>query len=226
MKKLLATAACLGLMMGISGMAEANLITNGSFEGGPQGTSYVTINSNGDIGNTSIPGWTVYGSVDWINNYWQNSNGSNSLDLAGYYLQGMVLSNPFPTTPNATYRVTFDMAGNPDQPYNKTLLAVYMNNPDSTLGLYPFTFIQAGHTAGNMGWQTESFDFVAADTTAQLAFLDITVSPYGTGNAWGAALDNVNVNPVPEPSTFCLLGAGLASIGLFGRRFRKTTLQV
>jgi len=37
----------------------------------------------------------------------------------------------------------------------------------------------------------------------------------------GSALFSVDVAPVPEPSTMLLLGAGLISIGVFTRRFRR-----
>ncbi|NTU43351.1 MAG: PEP-CTERM sorting domain-containing protein [Nitrospirales bacterium] len=34
-------------------------------------------------------------------------------------------------------------------------------------------------------------------------------------------LDDVSVNPVPEPSAFILFGTGMAGVGILGRRFRK-----
>jgi choice-of-anchor C domain-containing protein len=215
MKKLVVSFACfLGLSMGLNDMAQANLITNGSFEGGTQ-NPYQTLYT-GD----SIPGWTVTsGSVDWINNYWAASAGSNSLDLAGYYQPGVITSAPFSTVVGETYRVQFDMAGNPDRTYDKTLASFAFNDVNNPLAFEIFTFQQAGHTASNMGWESKYFDFVAAELTTQIAFADFTLI---ADNAFGAALDNVDVAPVPEPSTFLLLGAGLAGIGIFGRKLRRS----
>jgi choice-of-anchor C domain-containing protein len=218
MRSLRTLAACLGLVAGVAGTAHANLLSNGSFEGGGEGYSYVTITNN-DAGDKTIPGWTVQGSVDWINNYWQAGDGTKSLDLAGLYQHGMVLSDRFSTTVGTTYRVQFDMAGNPDQSYDKLLGAVYTDDADP-YNVHHFDFIQTGHDKTNMGWETLSFDFVATKEMSQIAFFDETIG--SDPEAWGAALDDVSVDPapVPEPSTVFLLGAGLAGCCLFGRKRR------
>lgn len=65
------------LALGLYGTAEANLITNGSFEEGAYtGGSYVTLTT----GSTSLTGWSVVsGSIDWIGSYWQASEGEKAL---------------------------------------------------------------------------------------------------------------------------------------------------
>lgn len=237
--------AGLAIVVVLSGVAQANLITNGSFEEGDYLSSdpFITLGA----GSTSISGWTVKsGSVDWIDSYWQASNGSRSLDLAGYYEHG-VISTIFATTPGQTYRVQFDMAGNPDRDYSKTMVAVSAASAPTvnTLQSYShvvalifapppplpaflpaqtYTFEQTGHTRENMGWQTRYFDFIAETASTELFFGDLTGMSSLEDNpdeAYGAALDNVRVTPVPEPSTFLLLGAGLAGIGLLRRRSRR-----
>lgn len=234
MKKILvASLACLGLLIGLNGIARANLITNGSFEDGTYSSNdpFITLNQ----GSTAITGWTVKsGSIDWINTYWNASDGSKSLDLAGYYQHGLI-STTFNATVGQTYRVQFDMAGNPDQPYAKSLVSV--STGDLPPSSHIFTFDQGTNNKNNMGWETKYFDFVAqapganpgdsiavtlmfGDVTGQLinGVPDLSLDP---NESWGAALDNVRVDPVPEPSTFLLLGAGLAGVAGLRRKSRS-----
>ncbi|GAM11543.1 PEP-CTERM motif protein [Geobacter sp. OR-1] len=224
MKNILVHFAYLGLLLVVSNSAHANLITNGSFEGNYDVGQFTTVfaDEHNGVPNHVIDGWTVVGgSIDWIGSYWKASKGDKSIDLAGAYQHGFILGAEFDTVVGKTYRVQFDMAGNPDKPYAKSLMTVSTSS-DPSIGTYTFTFDQTGNTHRNMGWETKFFDFVALNDKSQLYFGDVT-GDQTYDQAWGAALDNVSVDlaPVPEPSTIFLLGAGLAGLGIFGRRFRK-----
>lgn len=209
------------VLIGLSSSAHAtNLLTNGGFEdlqgAYNPGAAFVTLAAPSN----AIPGWTVQsGSVDWIESYWQASQGTKSLDLAGYYQHGLILSDPFATQVGKTYRVSFDMAGNPDQPYAKSLVSVA--TADQALASYIFTFDQSGNTKSNMGWVTKIFDFVAQYDSTQIIFGDFTNMATNPNEAWGAALDNVSVEVLPEPATFALFGAGLAVLLCYRRPARR-----
>lgn len=196
-----------------------SIISNGSFENSSNagGFSYLTLYA----GNTSITGWTVIdyagdnlpGSIDYIQSYWQAADGRFSLDLNGFNAGG--IQQTFATIPNQAYKVTFAMAGNPDAgPTLKTMIV-------DPFGLdLTFSFNTAGASHSQMHWQDYSFTFVASGALTTLQFVSQVVSGGTTSYpaAFGPALDNVRVDPIPEPSSLLLMGSGMIGAVIMIRR--------
>jgi choice-of-anchor C domain-containing protein len=207
------TALIIGAALPLGG-AQALTFTNGSFETGTDPGSFLTLNS----GNSSdIPGWTVSsGSIDYIGSYWTSADGKRSLDLNGL-VPGGVSQTISGLTPNAFYKVSFDLAGNPaGGPALKTLGVVV-----GIGSAVPFAFNAASTNLTNMGWTLESFTFQALSTSELLTFTSTTTANSGNGTfptAFGPALDNVSVSATPLPSTWSMLIAGFVGLGLIAYR--------
>ncbi|MCA2719617.1 MAG: choice-of-anchor C family protein [Microcystis sp. M169S2] len=195
----------------ITPVQAANLIQNGSFENGVASDLLQTINA----GSTVITGWTVsQGLIHYINRLWKASNGSISLHLGAGASPGGI-KQTFNTTVGGTYRVTFDLAGNPNA--SPIIKEMRVSAGGSSAD---FSFDTTGKSRSNMGWVSNSWDFTANSTTTTLEFIDLTNS-FLTNSFAGPALDNVSVialsppptpTPIPEPSSVL----GLLSLGVLG----------
>ncbi len=199
MKKLLISLMFLFIF---ASAAEANLLTNGSFESGTAPGSYTTLNS---VDNSTITGWTVDGgSIDYIGSYWQAADGTRSIDLCGNNAGS--ITQTFATAPGQEYKVDFSMAGNPDGGSPTKNLAAVVKSDGNTAAYFEFN--TTGKTELDMGWLTKSFAFTANGASSTLTFYGLNF-----GSPYGAALDNVSVSAVPIPAALYLFASGL--IGLF-----------
>lgn len=168
----------------------ASLLLNGSFEEGPGPRAFLNLAG----GSTLIPGWVVTGEgVDLVGaGYWTSSDGAYAIDLDGSarsrttppYVQGGI-AQTFATRPGARYRVSFDLAGNPNQP--PTIKPMRLSAAGQS---EDFSFDASGRTSRDMGWVSKSWDFTARADSTTLEFKSLTVSPQ-TG--YSAAIDNVAV---------------------------------
>lgn len=196
--------------------ANANLLTNGSFEDASinPGASFIAVFP----GQTSITGWdVVVEDVHYMGTFWEASDGIRSIDLDGLTNSSGAVSQTFSTVAGTQYNVTFDMAGNyANAPIMKPMRVSADGQSED------FTFDVTGRSALNMGWTPMSWLFTADDTAATLQFLSLT-GTLGLTAGWGAALDNVSVlavnpNPVPVPTAIWLFGTALIGLAGFSKR--------
>lgn len=215
-RKLMLTAAASAAIAGASSVAEAaNLISNGGFVAAPGGPapnagSFLTLGT----GSMLIPGWTVTGgNIDWIRGYWESSDGDTySVDMNGN--QAGTIAQTISTIIGRTYRLRFDMSGNPDNGSATRLVLLGANGPLAPPQSYTFvTGVTPLNNRQNMNWEERGVNFTATSTS--------TVISFQSQNAgfFGAAIDNVSV-AVPEPSTWAMMIIGFGAAGAVLRRRR------
>jgi choice-of-anchor C domain-containing protein len=218
----IAALLILGLVWAPAGAQAAlaeNLLDNGGFETGfePPTGEFRTLKASDDSFD-DITGWLVSGSVDWKYTYWTAQEGDRSLDLSGAGIGA--ISTTFDTIPGEIYTVTFYLSGNfnhNDLDGNPLYKRVRVSAAEESQTFY-FDRPEEWST-DNMGWIQQTFIFVAEDSSTLLTFASLD------NNAFGPALDNVEVlglappSDVPLPGTVWLLGSGL--LGLLG--WRSTT---
>lgn len=164
------------------------LLTNGSFEDGPEpdpmGPGFTPM----EAGSSQIPGWTVTrGSIDYIGPYWQHADGRRSIDVNGN--APGAIAQTIRTKPGRKYRVTFSLSGNfcgGAEPQIKRLVVSAADRREE------FAFDTTGRNYEDMGWKSHTWEFTATTEETTLEFVSTTELPV----ACGPALDKVSVKEV------------------------------
>jgi PEP-CTERM motif len=224
--------------------ASTNFVTNGSFESTTAGGGQLGFNTNAtDWTNlpdgAGDPGYNFLftpGSADTTGEtgdfgdlqLWGPGNGSanglpaTSPDGGNYIaadgafeigaIQQTIAGN---LTIGATYALSFWWAGAQQSGFTGPNTEQWQ----VSLGdLTQSTAIVDNTSQGFTGWQLQTFDFVADQVNPVLSFLAV-----GTPNGEPpfSLLDGVDLEAVPEPATFALIGLGLMAIPLAGRLRRR-----
>jgi len=189
--------------------ASANLLVNGSFE--------QTVNPPSGVdtlapGSTQLVGWEIVtATVQHIGTIlWTPTDGMFSIDLDGDVGDAGGVQQTIATVPGQTYHVVFDLAGNPaiGRPPVK-MLRVSADGQSQD-----FSFDTTGKSTTNMGWVTESWSFLADDSSATILFQSLSETQPG----WGPVIDNVSATVVPLPAAAWLFVGALLGLGRFARR--------
>ncbi len=193
--------------LSLAAPAFADLVVNGSFEQDTVANgSYATLTTA-----DTLTGWTIdVDDVELIEGYWQAAAGSKSMDLSGN-TPGQI-SQVFATTSGASYRLTFMMSANPDGGSTVRTMDVTFGSTTQQASYDTSVF---SPTTANMNWQFNVMTFTATGTSTTLSFLSTENS------AFGPALDDVQLNEIPEPASLLLFGLGLGGLGLWRRAQKK-----
>jgi hypothetical protein len=208
-------ALCVSLLAATA--ADANLLTNGSFESGAfvnQGADTMSLAA----GSTVITGWTVVtDTTAWIgptNPFGLSaSDGSYFLDLTNYQAGAPFagMTQTIATLPGAVYALSFDLGS-----------STFWGRPDGITASAGGTSLpfSAPPTGTNNDWQHVSMLFTASSASTAVTLQGLSgVNYIGLDNA---SVELISVAAVPEPGTWCLMLAGLGAAAATARRRRST----
>jgi hypothetical protein len=188
---------------------------------------------------TNVPGFTVAGSVDVLNN---GSAGvvcaggvGRCLDLVGSPNAGSVLSTVIAFSAGNQITVSFDLSGNQRLTGTDNFnFALSFTNPENIVSVSTTNFQSAYGSTGvvtGFGVYNETVSRTRPYVNYVLSFiptssgsLRLAFGSDSANDARGPILDNVLVTSlaVPEPSSWLMLLAGFGMVGVAARRRRSS----
>lgn len=164
-------------------------------------TSSLAINlvTNGGFETGDFSGWVKSGTYMYVTSNYKY-DGKYAADIGTYKTYGTLTQTNILTDPGMAYNLSFYLAssGGANTDFQAVVNGVLLFDLKNA-GWQPYTFYD--------------FTFTAGQSPSELVF-------YERNDPGAFHLDDVSVAPVPEPSTFILIGAGLLGVGFLRKRVR------
>jgi len=208
--------------------AAANVILNGSFEGGAFTGGSSLAQQIVPPDSTTISDWTFSGDPQarptWYENGFDNNlqqialtahTGNFAVNLADGSVRNVSVSQTFPTLPFQEYQVSY-WVGN----YSANIgpAPILVNITDGTSNTILLS--EAPATDAPSGtWVRFASNFIGDGTSSTITFTENSGLTY-------VGLDDVSVTSVPEPSTWAMMLLGFAGLGYAGYRASRKNVAL
>ncbi len=189
----------------------ANLIVNGSFEGGAfLGGTSTSWNGIPD-GGTAVTGWVAgTNGFDWHQavEFGPAKDGYRMVDLTLGSRSGAI-SQSFATVAGRAYELRFAVTA-PGAFFGAAALEVSVGDAVASYSV-------SRSPTFPLSWETKTLAFRATSGVTTLVFTGPSSSAY-----WGPVIDDVSVTvAIPEPETYAMMLAGLGMLGFVARRRKQ-----
>ncbi|MBB3220167.1 choice-of-anchor J family PEP-CTERM protein [Pseudoduganella umbonata] len=176
---------------------------------------------------SALGGWVLdAGSTSWFQGnaqYGSQAGAAGSYIAANYNVADLdtglvdswLISPEFTFT--AATRLTFYTRDSAEEGYTDTLDVLLSSGSGTTTAGFTTSLVSITGESYPDGWTRYTYDFTGAGT-GRLGFH--YSGDYETASYIG--IDSVAIAAVPEPSTWMMLGLGLAAVGFAARRSRRT----
>lgn len=185
---------------GMAGVADADMIINGSFEQPALDHAWAVYPSIEGWNTISGPGIEVQDNVAGASYL-----GSQHVELDSHANSAM--EQLVDTVSGMQYTLDFAYSPRPNVVSASNSIEVYWNNM--------LLDTMSGSTPGSTLWSVHNYTLMGFGDNTSLKF-----AAAGTSDSLGGYIDAVSLNPVPEPATMFLFGTGLIGFATVRRRRR------
>jgi len=201
------------VLLAFTSNAHATLITNGDFETGKAGAA------TGWHVYTSIDGWSTvsgYGIEVQNNSVVTAQSGSHYVELDSHprgsadKSTNSIMSQNVELFADTTYLLDFWYQARPGVSDESNAIFYGIEN------LFEEYVVPSSFVPYDI-WTNIQYEFNIGTTGTYAVYFGAA----GSANQLGGFIDNVTLNPVPEPSTLVLLGCGVLGLGWYARKRLK-----
>ena len=203
------------MIMTLPSFAHANLLTNASFEDGPEG-QFV------DGSTTLIPGWEIWGNSGWHHSDWNRTPGGSKAIRTWWDNAG--LFQDFSATAGTSYDIggyAYSPSSDPVHLWDSRLKVEWYDSVGAKTSEEEIGRFDGATDPLNTWKYVSNTETAPSGAVRGRVVLNLTDWQDGVSGSVGWDDMSVEANSIPEPTSLLLLGSGLLGLLGLGKRTAK-----